>query len=75
MRANTREDTLEELRKLAFEKEWLESVVVAHSVEDALKMAEHEYRMSEKGLHMSCLVTGSSFLVAEALAFLDASEV
>lgn len=70
-----REDTLEGLRKLALEKEWLTSVVVTHSVEDALRMAEHEYEVSGKGLHMSCLVTGSSFLVAEALALLEASEV
>ena len=75
MRANTREDTLEDLRNLASGKEWLNFVVVTQSVEGALKMAEHEYRTSGKGLHMSCLVTGSSFLVAEALALLEASEV
>lgn len=75
LRANMREDTLEGLRKLALEKEWLTSVVVTRSVEDALRTAEHEYEVSAKGLHMSCFVTGSSFLVAEALALLEASEV
>jgi hypothetical protein len=75
IRANTREDTLEELKRLALGKEWLTSVVVTQSVEDALKVAEHEYSISGRGSQMSCLVTGSSFLVAEALALLEASEV
>ena len=60
---------------LALEKEWLPTVVVTQSVEDALTTAEHEYKMAERGLHMSCLIMGSSFLVAEALALLEASEV
>jgi len=75
LRAATHEDTLEELKKLASEKEWLASVVVTHSVEEALKTAEHQYRISRRGQHMSCLVTGSSFLVAEALALLESSAV
>ena len=68
-------DTLEELRKLASEKEWLTAVAVTQSVEDAIKMAENEYRNLGRGPHMTCLVTGSSFLVAEALALLDCPEV
>ena len=75
VRANTREDTLEGLRRLASEKDWLASVVVSQSVEEALKMAEHEYGISGRDSHMSCLVTGSSFLVAEALALLESLDV
>lgn len=71
MRANTREDTLEELRQLASEQGALASVLVARSVEEALKMAGHGYKESGRGSHMSCLVTGSSYLVAEALALLE----
>ena len=75
MRADTHKDTLEELRRLALEKEWLAAVAVTQSVEDAIIMAENEYRNSGRGPHMACLVTGSSFLVAEALALFDSSEV
>ena len=68
-------DTLEELRKLASEKEWLTAVAVTQSVEDAIKMAEKEYRSPGRGSPMTCLVAGSSFLVAQALALLDCPEV
>lgn len=54
MRANTSEDTLENLKKLALEKDRLTSVVVTQSVEGALKTAEHEYGLSGRDSHMSC---------------------
>jgi len=75
LRANTCKDTLDELKMMASGKDWLTTVAVTQSVEDALKRAEYEYSTSERGLHMSCFVTGSSFLVAEALALLRPSVV
>lgn len=73
--AKMSEDTLEELEQLASEQEWLTSILVARSVEEALRMAQDGYRASEKSSHMSCLITGSSYLVAEALGLLKAPEV
>lgn len=76
LRANTCKDTLDELKMMVSGKEWLTTVAVTQSVEEAFKMAEYEYSTSERGLrHMSCVVTGSSFLVAEALALLEASKM
>lgn len=75
LRANIREDALEELRKLASEKEGPTSVVVTQSVEGALMMAEQEYRISGRSPQMSYFITGASFLVAEALPLLEASVV
>ena len=76
MKAETDFGSLEELKSLAVSKEWLpESVQVARSVEQALEAAEQAYKkQSGDSSHMSCLVTGSSYLVAEALALLEVSE-
>ncbi|KAM0704123.1 hypothetical protein Q7P35_008355 [Cladosporium inversicolor] len=63
LRANTREDTLEELRQLASAQMGLTSVLVARSVEEALNMAQNGYKASSRDTHMSCLITGSSYLV------------
>ena len=52
-------DTLEELRKLASEKEWLTAVAVTQSVEDAIKMAEKEYRSPGKHNMIRCRASGS----------------
>ena len=75
LRANTHEDTLKDLRQLALQQGWLTTVAVARSVEQALEMARDMFRSSGKGSHMSCLVTGSSYLVAEALGLLGVSKV
>jgi folylpolyglutamate synthase/dihydropteroate synthase len=49
-------------------------VQVASSVEQALEAAEDAYKQSGDSSHMSCLITGSSYLVAEALALLEVAE-
>jgi folylpolyglutamate synthase/dihydropteroate synthase len=76
MKAETDFASLEELKSLAVSKGWLpESVKVAQSVEQALEAAEQAYKkQSGDNSHMSCLVTGSSYLVAEALALLEEIE-
>jgi hypothetical protein len=75
MKAETNFDALEELRSLAVSKGWpSESVQVAQSVEQGLEIAKTAYKkQSSDSSHMSCLVTGSSYLVAEALALLEVS--
>jgi folylpolyglutamate synthase/dihydropteroate synthase len=75
MKAETNFDSLEELRLLAVSKGWPpESVQVAQSVEQALEAAEQAYKkQAGEWSHMSCLITGSSYLVAEALALLEVS--
>jgi hypothetical protein len=76
MKAETNVDSLEELRWLAVSKGWLPNCVqVVPSVEQALETAAHSYekQSGEGNSHMSCLVTGSSYLVAEALALLEVS--
>lgn len=75
MKAEADFGSLEELKSLAVSKGWLsESVGVARSVEQALETAEQAYkRQSKDSSHMSCFLTGSSYLVAEALALLEVS--
>lgn len=75
MKAETNFNSLEELRLLAVSKGWPpESVQVAQSVEQALEAAEQAYKkQAGEWSHMSCLITGSSYLVAEALALLEVS--
>lgn len=73
VKAEMSTDALDELRRLALRKGWLDACVqVASSVEQALEVAENAYKQSGDRSHMSCLVTGSSYLVAEALAVLEA---
>ena len=72
--AETNADVLEELRRFAAGKGWHATRVnVASSVEQALEVPEDAYKKSGDSSHMSCLVTGSSYLVAEALALLEVS--
>ena len=75
LKAETNFDALEELRLLAMSKRWLpESVQVAQSVEQALEATELAFKkQAGEWSHMSCLITGSSYLVAEALALLEVS--
>jgi hypothetical protein len=49
-------------------------VRTSQSVEEAVEMADQAYmKQSDEFSHMSCLMTGSSYLVAEALALLKTS--
>jgi hypothetical protein len=75
MKAEADFGSLEELKSLAVSKGWLsESVEVARSVKQALETAEQACkRQSKHSSHMSCFLTGSSYLVAEALALLEVS--
>ena len=73
--AETNADVLEELRRFAAGKGWHATRVnVASSVEQALEATELAFKkQAGEWSHMSCLITGSSYLVAEALALLEVS--
>lgn len=62
------------MSKRAKKQKELPRVQVAQSVEHALQMAKQRWEQSADSSHLSCLVTGSGFLVAEATALLGGEE-